>query len=100
GCGNDVVFGDAQNDQIIAGWGADWVTGGTGQDGVLGDDGRIFESRNEAVGVKWVEDYTTGHGGWGNPCTGTGDFSANCFSEPLNGIAALLPTDPDTKFSN
>ncbi|MFZ1880264.1 MAG: Calx-beta domain-containing protein [Gaiellaceae bacterium] len=93
GCGNDVIFGDAQNDQLIAGWGADWVSGGTGQDGVLGDDGRIFESRNEAVGVQWVENYSTGHGGWGNPCTGTGTLA--CQSEPLFGIAALLPASAD-----
>ena len=102
GCGNDVVFGDAQNDQITLGWGADWASGGTGQDGILGDDGRIFESRNESAGVSWNENYATGHGPWGGTgftCTGDGGF--DCLAEPLNGIQALLPTpDPYAKFSN
>src|SRR5207249_17131 len=31
-------------------------------------------------------------------CPGNGTFS--CLAEPLSGIQALLPTDPDTKFSN
>ena len=35
-----------QDDDIIGGWGNDWISGGTGQDGILGDDGRIFTSRN------------------------------------------------------
>ena len=43
--GNDRVFGDGQNDSIVAGHGADWVSGGTGDDGILGDDGLIFASR-------------------------------------------------------
>ncbi|MDH5346037.1 MAG: hypothetical protein OEW59_09760, partial [Gammaproteobacteria bacterium] len=30
----------------VGGWGHDWISGGTGQDGALGDDGRIFTSRN------------------------------------------------------
>src|SRR6185503_2154212 len=30
----------------IGNWGADWMSGGTGTDGILGDDGRIFTSRN------------------------------------------------------
>ena len=98
GCGNDVIFGDAQNDQIVAGWGSDWVSGGTGQDGVLGDDGRIFESRNESNGVAWSEVYSTGHGSWVSSCTGNGTFA--CLAEPLNGVQALLPTDPDTRNSN
>ena len=72
-------------------------TGGTGSDAILGDDGRIFESRNEATGVKWTP-AGSGHGSWGTPCSGNGTFS--CLAEPLNGIQALLATDPDTKFSN
>ncbi len=31
---------------MIGGWGNDWISGGSGQDGVLGDDGRIYTSRN------------------------------------------------------
>ena len=31
---------------MIGGYGNDWISGGTGDDGVLGDDGRIFTSRN------------------------------------------------------
>ena len=62
-------------EDVICGWGNDWISGGTGQDGVLGDDGRLFTSRNTA----------------GN---------AAQFSEPLYGINFLLATDPDTKFSN
>ena len=71
GCGNDVAFGDAEDDDMIMGWGHDWATGGTGEDGILGDDGRIFTSRN-----------------------------ASAYGEPLFGILALLASDPDDKFSN
>ena len=42
----DVIFGDGEDDDLIGGWGHDWISGGTGVDGVLGDDGRIFTSRN------------------------------------------------------
>ncbi|HEV8251466.1 MAG TPA: Calx-beta domain-containing protein, partial [Gaiellaceae bacterium] len=95
GCGNDTIFGDAQDDDLIGGWGNDWISGGTGSDGVLGDDGRIFTSRNSANGV------TTG----GTACQGgfqtlgPGNYlpTETCFSEPLYGVAALVPTDPDTK---
>src|SRR5207244_1942866 len=97
GCGNDVVFGDAQNDQIVLGWGADWASGGTGSDGILGDDGRIFESRNESVGVSWSENYATGYGSWVGSCAGNGTFA--CLDEPLNGVQALVPSDPDPKTS-
>jgi Ca2+-binding RTX toxin-like protein len=58
--GNDVVFGDGQDDQIIGGYGNDWISAGTGDDAVLGDDGRIFASRNSSA-----------------------------FGEPLYGIAAI-----------
>ncbi len=30
---------------LIGGYGNDWISGGTGDDGMLGDDGRIFVSR-------------------------------------------------------
>jgi Ca2+-binding RTX toxin-like protein len=69
--GNDVLFGEGQDDDLIGGYGNDWISGGTGQDGVLGDDGRIYSSRNSAT-----------------------------YGEPLYGIAPLLATDPDTRFSN
>jgi len=45
GCGADIVFGDAQNDTIVLGWGADWSSGGTGADAILGDDGRLHPDR-------------------------------------------------------
>jgi hypothetical protein len=48
--GNDVLFGDAQDDDIIGGYDNDWISAGTGQDGVLGDDGRIYTSRNSETG--------------------------------------------------
>jgi Ca2+-binding RTX toxin-like protein len=70
GKGDDVMYGDAGDDDMIGGWGWDWMSGGTGQDGMLGDDGRIFTSRNTTTG------------------------------EPLYGVAGLLATDPDTRFSN
>jgi len=69
--GSDILFGDGQDDDLIGNWGSDWISGGTGSDGVLGDDGRIYTSRNSAT-----------------------------YGEPLNGVAALLATDPDTRFSN
>ena len=71
GCGNDFAYGDAQDDDIVMGWGQDWADGGTGEDGVLGDDGRIYTSRN-----------------------------SSSYGEPLYGILALLASDPDDKFSN
>ena len=46
--GNDILFGDGQDDDLIGGYGNDWISGGTGQDGALGDDGRIYTSRNTA----------------------------------------------------
>src|SRR5205085_3818822 len=33
-------------DDLIGGYGNDWIAAGTGDDGVLGDDGRIYTSRN------------------------------------------------------
>ncbi|HET9823430.1 MAG TPA: LEPR-XLL domain-containing protein [Burkholderiaceae bacterium] len=68
--GSDVLFGEGQNDDIVGGYGHDWISGGTGQDGVLGDDGLIFTSRNSTSG------------------------------EPLYGIAGLLGSDADTRYSN
>ena len=44
--GNDVLFGEAQDDDIIGGTGNDWIAAGNGEDGVLGDDGRLYTSRN------------------------------------------------------
>ena len=41
-----MLYGDGQDDDIIGGYGNDWISGGTGDDGILGDDGRIFASRN------------------------------------------------------
>ena len=40
------LYGDGQDDDIVGGWGNDWISGGTGDDGMIGDDGRIFTSRN------------------------------------------------------
>jgi len=81
--GDDVIYGDGQDDDLTGGWGNDWISGGTGQDGILGDDGRIMTSRNRQAAS------TTG--------------SLLLYStkgEPLYGIAPLLATDPDTRFSN
>ncbi len=86
--GNDVLFGDGQDDDIVGGYGDDWISGGTGDDGIIGDDGRITTSRNSSTG--WTAT--------GTPCTA--NAAGTCFSEPLYGIAALLPTDPDTRLSN
>ncbi|MGB7818284.1 MAG: Calx-beta domain-containing protein, partial [Ornithinibacter sp.] len=82
--GNDVIYGDGQDDDLIGGYGDDWISGGTGDDGILGDDGRIATSRNSSTG--WT---TTGAA-----CTANG---TTCYSEPLYGILALFPTDPDTR---
>jgi Ca2+-binding RTX toxin-like protein len=41
-----VLFGDSEDDDLYGGWGNDWISAGTGDDGVLGDDGRIYTSRN------------------------------------------------------
>ena len=82
--GNDVIYGDGQDDDLIGGYGDDWISGGTGDDGILGDDGRISTSRNSSTG--WTAS--------GAPCTANG---TTCYSEPLYGILALFPTDPDTR---
>src|SRR6185436_15123437 len=87
--GNDVLFGEGQDDDIVGGYGNDWISGGTGDDGVIGDDGRISTSRNSTLGWTWSDATAT----W-VPCTGT------CSSEPLNGVLALLATDPDSRGSN
>ena len=84
--GNDVLYGDGQDDDLIGGYGDDWISGGTGDDGILGDDGRIMTSRNSSTG--WTAQ--------GAPCTANG---TTCFSEPLYGILALFPTDPNTRTS-
>ena len=55
-----MLFGEGQDDAIVGGYGNDWISGGTGDDGILGDDGRIFTSRNSPA-----------------------------FGEPLYGIAAI-----------
>ena len=44
--GSDVLFGESHDDDLIGGYGHDWIAAGTGDDGVLGDDGRIYTSRN------------------------------------------------------
>jgi Ca2+-binding RTX toxin-like protein len=84
--GNDVLYGDGQDDDLIGGYGDDWISGGTGDDGILGDDGRISTSRNSSTG--WTAQ--------GVPCTADG---TTCYAEPLYGILALFPTDPNTRTS-
>jgi len=69
--GDDKLFGDGQDDDLIGNWGNDWISGGTGSDGALGDDGRIYTSRNSSA-----------------------------YGEPLNGVAALLANDPDSRVNN
>ena len=39
----------AQLPILRGGWGNDWLSGGVGSDGILGDDGRIFTSRNTGL---------------------------------------------------
>ena len=99
--GSDVIYGDAQDDDLIGGWGNDWISGGTGQDGVLGDDGRIFTSRNSSTGVAWNGStwIAACQGGYTSPKNGVYVATENCFSEPLYGVAALVPSDPDTRTS-
>ncbi len=69
--GADVLFGEGQNDDLIGGYGNDWFSGGTGDDGVLGDDGRIYTSRNNST-----------------------------VGETLYGVAPLLASDPSTRTIN
>lgn len=69
--GNDALFGEGQDDDLLGGWGADWISGGTGEDGAIGDDGRLWTSRNSAQ-----------------------------YGEPLYGIATLLANDPNAKNIN
>ncbi len=92
GGGHDVAFGDAEDDEIIGGWGNDWISGGTGQDAILGDDGRIFTSRNSDAG--WTAGRNTA---LATNCIGNGNGA--CFSEPLYGITAFRPvgTCPENK---
>jgi len=80
GCGNDVLYGDSQDDDLIGGWGDDWFSGGTGQDGAVGDDGRIFTSRNAG-------------------CSAASSSVCNELSEPLYGVYRFRTIDPDTKTS-
>ena len=68
--GNDVLFGDSEDDDLIGGWGHDWISSGTGQDGALGDDGRIFTSRN-----------STAHG---EPLYGIAPISADQIDLPIS----------------
>jgi hypothetical protein len=82
GAAADVVYGDGQDDDIVLGWGDDWASGGTGQDGILGDDGRIATSRNSKSANPASPGYLVSPG------------------EPLYGVAPLLAADPDTKFNN
>ena len=89
--GNDVLFGDGQDDDLIGGYGDDWISGGTGDDGVIGDDGRISTSRNSSLGYTWSNATAVS--------SRAGNAAGTCLSEPLNGIPALLATDPDTRTS-
>ena len=68
---SDVIYGDGQDDNIVGGYGYDWISGGTGDDGILGDDGRIFVSR-----------------------------ISSSFGEPLYGIAATPAAQLDQVISN
>ncbi len=44
--GSDIIYGEGQDDDIYGGLSNDWISGGAGDDAVLGDDGKIFTSRN------------------------------------------------------
>ncbi len=80
--GSDWLYGEGQNDDMIGGYGNDWMSGGTGDDGMIGDDGRIFTSRNSQSADPANAGYLVSLG------------------EPLSGVAPLLPTDADPKYSN
>src|SRR5262249_40305121 len=80
--GNDVLLGQGQDDDLIGGYGNDWASGGPGSDGIIGDDGRVDTSRNSMSDVSTNSGYLVSLG------------------EPLNGIAPLLPSDADPKYSN
>jgi Ca2+-binding RTX toxin-like protein len=95
-CGNDVLYGDAQDDELYGNWGADWISAGTGIDGVLGDDGRLLTSRNSITGYTWDNAKAT----WvsaGCSSTTANWNTSTCLTEPMYGIKALVATDPDTK---
>jgi Ca2+-binding RTX toxin-like protein len=80
--GSDALYGDGQNDSIIGGYGNDWISGGTGDDAIIGDDGRIFMSRNSISSDPANANYLVSTG------------------EALNGVAPLLSSDADPKYSN
>src|SRR5262249_40536439 len=44
--GDDIIFGEGQDDDLSGQAGNDWISGGAGEDGVIGDDGRIYTTRN------------------------------------------------------
>ena len=41
-----MLFGEAGNDNLVGGYGADWISGGTGDDAILGDDGLLADPLN------------------------------------------------------
>ncbi|MFL6033989.1 MAG: HYR domain-containing protein, partial [Gaiellaceae bacterium] len=96
-CGDDTIYGDAQDDDLYGNWGQDWISGGTGQDGILGDDGRIFTSRNSGFGYTWTNATASWTQSGCENKTAADYDTANCLTEPLFGIRALLRNDPDTK---
>jgi Ca2+-binding RTX toxin-like protein len=77
--GDDVLFGDSQDDDLIGGWGHDWISAGTGVDGVIGDDGRIYTGRYQALGS--IPDPT-------NPAH---------YNELLNGVLQVDATDKEIR---
>ncbi|MGY3658239.1 hypothetical protein [Bradyrhizobium sp. USDA 376] len=82
GKGEDWLYGEGQDDDLIGGYGNDWISGGTGSDGIIGDDGRIFTNRNSLSADAANANYLVSVG------------------EPLFGIAPLLSSDADPKYSN
>ena len=66
--GDDILFGEAQDDDLIGGWGSDWISAGAGEDGVIGDDGRIWTSRNSDA--------------YGEPLFGIGPVAETTISTP------------------
>jgi|GEM_PF-6918000 len=44
--GNNWIYGGGQDNQIVAGYGTNWISGGAGNAAIIGQDGRIFASRN------------------------------------------------------
>ena len=64
--GNDVLFGNGQDDNIYGNSGYDRIYGGSGDDGILGDDGLLLTSRNgsDRTAQRADDRQSPGHAQW------------------------------------